>query len=162
MALGSLEKHGVIVRAQNSQEITAAYPLSAVPTDHQVLLSDGRSPYAMCAIDALGVPFTFGLKARVTSRCHLCRRVIEVRLGPASPPHAEPPETVVFHNMRLDGVWAENSCPFLNFFCGLGHLEEWRRANGLETRGVSLTVQEATDRARAAFGSPIDLRGAAS
>lgn len=35
------------------------YPVSALETNHQVTLADGRNFSAMCAIDAIGAAFTF-------------------------------------------------------------------------------------------------------
>src|SRR5262249_21409778 len=50
----------LIVWKEDEARILSAYPFSGVSTAHQVLI-DGHVPlYAMCAIDALGIPFMLG------------------------------------------------------------------------------------------------------
>ena len=47
--------------------VTVAYPFSGIPTPHRVQL-DGLPPvYAMCAIDALGLPAMAGRDGQITS-----------------------------------------------------------------------------------------------
>jgi hypothetical protein len=46
---------GDYLRLGSDGQIVAAYPFSAVPTPHVVLLKNGVTTYAMCAIDALGI-----------------------------------------------------------------------------------------------------------
>lgn len=58
-----------IVGLNAQHEVEYLYPLSCTETGHQVVLEDGRTFFAMCAIDALGTGVTFGMKARITSYC---------------------------------------------------------------------------------------------
>ncbi|XDO64454.1 organomercurial lyase [Streptomyces sp. RLB1-33] len=45
----------------------AAYPFSATPTAHRVHIAHGTEVWAMCAIDALGIPDMLGTDALITS-----------------------------------------------------------------------------------------------
>jgi hypothetical protein len=47
--------------------VTVAYPFSGVPTRHLAELDGLPAVYAMCAIDALGLPFMAGRDGRITS-----------------------------------------------------------------------------------------------
>jgi hypothetical protein len=47
--------------------VTVAYPFSGTPTPHRVELDDTPAVYAMCAIDALGLPAMTGRDGRITS-----------------------------------------------------------------------------------------------
>ena len=51
--------------------LTAAYPLSGVPTRHRIR-RDGTIIYANCAIDALAVPFMVDEIVRIESDCGHC------------------------------------------------------------------------------------------
>lgn len=57
--LEELEKKDILVRKNGTQEIVNIYPLSLVPTEHQIILEDGKKLFAMCAIDALGCQTCF-------------------------------------------------------------------------------------------------------
>jgi hypothetical protein len=47
--------------------VTVAYPFSGVPTTHRVQLDGLPAVYAMCAIDALGLPAMTGRDGQITS-----------------------------------------------------------------------------------------------
>jgi alkylmercury lyase len=47
--------------------VTVAYPFSGTPTAHRVELDGLPAVYAMCAIDALGLPAMTGRNGRITS-----------------------------------------------------------------------------------------------
>ena len=61
------EVHGAIARLDEKDlilvqdgQVTVAYPFSSTPTAFRVVPADGRERYAVCAIDALGVPVLLG------------------------------------------------------------------------------------------------------
>lgn len=60
--------------------IVFAYPVSALPTAHQVNLQDGRQLYAMCAVDALGVAFTFKQDIKINSVCRHCNAPVALQI----------------------------------------------------------------------------------
>lgn len=47
--------------------VAAAYPFSGIPTPHRVALDGLPAVFAMCAIDALGLPAMAGRNGRITS-----------------------------------------------------------------------------------------------
>lgn len=59
-----MEKDGMV--AENGK-VNFIYPVSALKTNHQVTLDDGRQFSAMCAIDAIGAAFTFHQNTEVHS-----------------------------------------------------------------------------------------------
>src|SRR5262249_22014945 len=71
--LSTLALDDLVQRNPTTGAITAAYPFSGVPQPHRVTLltdpqgSAGRQLFAMCALDALGVPLMLRQSALVTS-----------------------------------------------------------------------------------------------
>lgn len=53
--------------ADNKGKVNFIYPVSAMATNHHVMLADGRGFDAMCAIDAIGAAFTFHQDVEVNS-----------------------------------------------------------------------------------------------
>jgi hypothetical protein len=58
---------GDYVRLDTAGRIVAAYPFSPGPTRHRVTLPGGRTVFAMCAIDALGIPAMLDTDAKIDS-----------------------------------------------------------------------------------------------
>jgi len=58
-----------IVNQNCCGNIAHLYPVSASEIGHSVKLADGRSFNAMCAIDSLGCPATFGMACEINSFC---------------------------------------------------------------------------------------------
>lgn len=157
MLFESLIEKGVLYREPESKAVVSAYPLSVTPTEHKVVLADGRKVYAMCAVDSLGIPLTFAQGATITSVCHHCRHPITIRIESGKVVHLDPSSTAVWHKGILGDVWAEEACPFINFFCSADHLSQWKNQVGLQQVGLTMTVAEAMDRAREIFGQPIEV-----
>src|SRR5947209_1656108 len=67
-ALAELALHDMVVRDGATGTILGAYPFSAVATAHQVAIAGLGTVYAMCAVDALGIPYMLKRAATVTSR----------------------------------------------------------------------------------------------
>ena len=61
--------------------VKSAYPVSSVATSHRVTLADGRTLYAMCAIDALGCFFEFGQPLQIDASCHVCGAPLQITLS---------------------------------------------------------------------------------
>ena len=86
------EVHGAIARLDEKDlilvqdgQVKVAYPFAGTPTPFLAVLPDGRERYAVCAIDALGVPVLLGQPVVIRSRCHHCRQQMELDVGPAGP-----------------------------------------------------------------------------
>jgi hypothetical protein len=77
LILKGLTDKGLIVTGEN-RGISGLYPVSAAPNRHKVQLEDGRSLYAMCAIDSLGIAYEFNQNIAISSSCSQCNSAISV------------------------------------------------------------------------------------
>ncbi|MBU5676003.1 alkylmercury lyase family protein [Alkaliphilus sp. MSJ-5] len=73
-----INKRAIVV--DKDKNVNFIYPVSALPTNHKVTLSDGRSFYAMCAIDAIGTAFTFKQDINIDSKCSQCGESIYIQI----------------------------------------------------------------------------------
>lgn len=73
-----LEKDGMVVDEKG--KVNFIYPVSALKTNHQVTLDDGRQFSAMCAIDAIGAAFTFHKDTEVNSVSAVSGEPIYIRI----------------------------------------------------------------------------------
>ena len=86
-----------VVASSDNGDLNFIYPLSLVPTSHQVFLEDGRTLFAMCAVDALGTSLTFGQNIRIRSKCSECDKPVNIRVQDGCITTYEPEETRVLH-----------------------------------------------------------------
>jgi alkylmercury lyase-like protein len=149
--LRKLAAYDLMVWKEDEPRILSAYPFSGVPTAHQVLIDGHTRLYAMCAIDALGIPFMLGQGAGIRSACFFCQQPVTVDVHGGSLQGAFPLTTVVWFSEREGCCVAEARCPLMNFFCHKGHLHAWLTTS-LDERGEALSVREALDIGKAAFG----------
>lgn len=165
--------------------IRAAYPFSGLPTTHRVLLApdaadapdaagspqevaEQQQVFAMCALDALGIPLMLRRAATIRSEDALTQVPIQVSIEPAGNgplttldgwcAHWDPPGTVIFardaaHEHEHDGGCAAAGacCPVTNFFTQTAHAQQWAERHPVAD-GVVLTPVEAMHRAQALFG----------
>jgi hypothetical protein len=162
--------------------IRAAYPFSGVPTMHQVRLvpdpypaggpqhhgPTGQQVFAMCALDALGIPLMLRWQATIRSQDALTNEPVEVSVTAvdgASPANLagwsarwDPPGTVVYarsaeheHEHDAGCAAAGTCCPMTNFFVDAAHAQQWAQTHEVPD-GVVLAPVEALHRAQALFG----------
>jgi hypothetical protein len=131
-------------------EVAVAYPFSATPTRHRVRLSDGRAYWAMCAIDALGIPDLVERPAQIDAREPGSDRPISVRIAPDGTPSWTPAEAVVVAAASGAGCTSGCACPHINLFSCAADGERYLARPDL--RGTILTVPEATAVGRRLFG----------
>jgi hypothetical protein len=94
-ALSELVEHD-LVQLDPDGEVAVAYPFSASPTRHRVLTDDGRAYWAMCAIDALGIPYLLHQAAEVRAQEPGSYRAITDAIVPAAVTvRAEPADAAV-------------------------------------------------------------------
>ena len=135
--------------------LASMYPFSAVPTRHLVRFADGRHVYALCAIDALGIPFMLDQDVAIESADPTTDEPIRVQIqqGVVS----WQPETAVVLTVALEqpdaipGAKAESCCPAMNFFADEATAEAYRRTH-CELPGLLLSQEEAVQRGKRAFG----------
>lgn len=158
-SLAELERRGSIHRKPGDGAVTHAYPFSDEPTAHRVRLAGGPEVYAMCAIDALGMPFMLRKDAVIVSTCAGCGRDVRVEIASGRIAAHDPAHVAVWYGTVEQGcVPATDLCPDLNFFCSPEHLAAWSHAQADRT-GEALTLDEALRRGRQVFE---DLLGARS
>lgn len=134
------------------ETVLLAYPFSAVPTPHRVRLTS-REVFALCAVDALGIPAMLGETAEISSRCAHCGSKVQVQAQPDALSQYHPSEIVVWFPESEDDPCpvAQSRCPNISFFCIHEHLEVWRRGSG-QPQGVVLSLLEAFEVSREIFG----------
>jgi hypothetical protein len=88
-----------------------------------VLTDAGKALYAMCAIDALGIPFMLGQGASIRSACFFCQQPVRVDITGGLLQRAHPSTSIVWFSERDGCCVAEARCPLMNFFCNEGHLQ---------------------------------------
>jgi hypothetical protein len=121
------EKKDILIRKEGTQEIVNVYPFSIVPTEHQLILEDGKKLFAMCAIDALGMPNMFSRNVKIISRCAKCKQEITIEVKDGKAARLSHPHTVVWHQKTQIATKAtETMCPYTKYFCCKEHLEEFR------------------------------------
>lgn len=90
--------------------INFVYPVSALPTNHHVVLKDGRALHAMCAVDALGVALTFKQDTEISSKCSHCGETVTVEVQEEKIAKLHPSTTHVLHvDLKNNDNWA-GSC----------------------------------------------------
>lgn len=145
--VAELERAGSIHRNPGDGAITHAYPFSNEPTSHRVRLAGGPEVFAMCAIDALGMPFMLRRDVDIASACAGCG--VEVRGGRVGA-HAPSDVTVWLGDTSEGCVAATDLCPDLNFFCSPACREGWNRTHP-EKRGEGLRLEDAVSQGRRVF-----------
>lgn len=131
-ALGRLEKADLLCLDPESREVCCAYPFSTEPTKHVVRFldwPDAKPVYALCAVDALGVPFMFHRDVSVTSSCPHCARPITIKVRNGVIVDRTPAETVVWRGTACSEHAATSLCPAVNFFCSWDHAAIWRQGH---------------------------------
>lgn len=121
--------------------VAGAFPLSAVPTRHHVRVDGGPVLYAMCAVDALGMPAMLGAAGTVTSTDPVTGQDIDVRVGADGTLDVRPPGVVVLLARVGDGPLASACCSVIDFYGDRAAAEQVLRGPG--TDGAVLTVSEA-------------------
>ncbi len=139
--------------------IGVAYPFSGRPTPYRVELAAGPAVFAMCAIDALGIPQMLGRDAHISSIDPVSGQPITVevdhgvwRFAPAS--------TVVLDGRTASGgpggTVADRCCPHINFHTDRAAADAYRRAHP-DMTAMLFDQAEAVQAAGRAFGNLLDV-----
>jgi hypothetical protein len=132
--------------------VAVAYPFSGVPRGHRVELDGGPAVWAMCAIDALGIPQLAGRDATITAADPADGRAVRVTVRGGEWTWTPPSTVVLMASTRDDGPSASCTCGYVNFYSQA----EQARAD-LDARpdlvGQVLDQPTAVDLADAVFGS---------
>ena len=94
-ALAVLEANDLVHLDPVSGAVRVAYPFSTTPTRHRVSLDGGAEVFAMCAIDALGIPAMTGGSAEIRSQDPSTGAPIEIALEPSGAGEWRPAQAMV-------------------------------------------------------------------
>ncbi|WP_438297203.1 organomercurial lyase [Streptomyces sp. HUAS TT7] len=132
--------------------IRAAYPFSAVPADHRVLLANGMEVWAMCAVDALGIPDMLRSDAVITSTDPVTGEKVTIT-STSGVMTWQPSTAVVYVGQRsCTGPAADIACGALNFFTSRHTARTWAEQNPDYT-GAPVDHAQAETLGRSIFGS---------
>lgn len=116
-----------LIAVDGEGRLTAAYPFSPTPTPH--LVSLGRvDVYAMCAIDALGMPFMLGTDAVITSTDPRTGEPVRVTIVGGVVTFQPPEAVVVYAATAATGRSVDVCCSTINFFASAGSAQAWLAA----------------------------------
>jgi Alkylmercury lyase len=157
-ALSELVERDLVALGPDGQ-VAVAYPFSAVPTRHQVRTADGRAYWAMCAIDALGMPYLLHQAAEIHAREPGSDLAITIAFDPAAQTLSPDPAGAAVAVARLgEGCAAACACPHINLFGSTAAAERYLAGSDLD--GAILDVPAATATGRRVFGDLLDRLGA--
>lgn len=151
-SLERLEAERHLARVPGTSRLLMVFPLSAVPTPYRVSLPHGRSYYANCAWDALGVHLLLHHPVRIESYCHHCGAPIRLELHEARAFSPDPSLPVLYFGLPAAKWWRDvvHTCGTqMLFFSSESHLSAWKDRHP-EEDGETMTVAQAL-----AIGMPI-------
>jgi hypothetical protein len=187
--LARLAAQDLLQRDPATGRIRAAYPFSGVSTPHRVTLFADQSGerteeiaaqvYAMCALDALGIPLMLRRSARITAVDALIGEPIRVLVRPVQHPQHlpraiplavwqaqwDPVDAVIYarpgeHEAEHDAgacIAAGTCCPITNFFRTPESAAAWAaRQPARSLDGVVVGQTEALERAHALVAGVLD------
>jgi Alkylmercury lyase len=153
-ALGALAAADLVHTDPATGSISVAYPFSGQPTPHRVELAGGPAVFAMCAIDALGIPQMLGRDGRISSVDPANGQPVTVEVQDGLW-RFRPATTVLLVGRTAGGPVADCCCPHINFHTTQEAAEAYRRAHpGMTGRLFGQTA--AVQAARQAFGGMLD------
>lgn len=139
-----LETLDLAQRVRATGAIRAAYPFSGVPTAHRVRLTpdsnagaiSGIEVFAMCAIDALGIPLMLRCNAQISSRDPLTHSPVSITVFASSASgwaaRWDPLSAVVYarpegheHEHDCGAEAAGTCCGLTQFFTDAAHAAAW-------------------------------------
>ncbi|OLS29037.1 MAG: hypothetical protein HeimC2_02320 [Candidatus Heimdallarchaeota archaeon LC_2] len=124
----------------DGNKLIGAYPISPSPTDYSVNLEGIGEGFSMCAVDALGIPYTFMRKTIIKTIDKSTGNDLELIIDP----HSENQEIldifVAYQNTPEDlqgsNSAAKVQCPTINFYSSKSdipsNLQTWTYLQALE------------------------------
>ena len=141
-----------LVHVDGNGRPVVAYPFSAKPRGHRVLIEEKHWVEAMCAIDALGIAPMLGVAIEIHSRDPVNAGEVWVRLEPREGTWWEPEEAVVLSGSTCcEGPSFGGCCDVLNFFETRENAERYLAEHG-EVAGHPISLPEAIEAGRIVFG----------
>jgi len=143
---------------ENKTMIEAAYPFSNLKTAQLIKFKEKsyKDIYAMCAIDALGIPFMLNSGIFIKSKCFHCDDGIDIEIEDHEIINLYPENTVVWCHMEYSCCAATSLCNNINFFSSVQHFEEWQQ-NNKKSKGFLIQIQEAFHLGKLFFGKRLQF-----
>lgn len=158
--INKLEEKDLLFRRKKTKKILSIYPLSLLPTDHKVILEKSESLFAMCAVDALGIPNMFKENAKIVSKCEGCKQEIIIQIKNGMIISKSHPHILIWSPRKQESPQAKTCCPLVNFFCSERHLKEWGVKNpDLAKKGHSILLEKAYPRIKECWKSYGEIIG---
>jgi hypothetical protein len=156
--LASFATLDLVHHDQASGEILVAYPFSARPRGHSVLIDGTQRVEAMCAIDALGIAPMLELPLEITSHDPHSGGQVRVRLDPDDGAWWEPITAVVLAGSACcDGPSFRGCCDVLNFFESPDTADHYLSKHP-ELAGFPISIPEAVEAGHAVFANLLKER----
>ena len=141
-----------LVHTDASGHITVAYPFSGSDRGIHVQQADGPGVWAMCAIDALGIPQMAGRDVVITATDPASREPVAVESQDGRLTWQPPGAVVLLATNGRGGIIAECTCPLITFHTTERHALDHLAAQSGAT-GQVLSQAKAHELAGDAFGS---------
>ncbi len=155
-AMAKFAEEDLVHQDSSTGEILVAYPFSGRATAHRVRLGVDREVDAMCAVDALGMPYMLAAEAEIVSHDPLTGDEVWVRIDPGDGVWWEPQTAVVFAGATgASGPSASTCCSFINFFASAKSAGRYLRENPV-VRGETLSIPEAVEAGELIFGDLLE------
>ncbi|MGH3631183.1 MAG: organomercurial lyase, partial [Sciscionella sp.] len=122
--------------------VSVAYPFSGVPSGHRVTLADGPSVWAMCAIDALGIPQMANRDATIIATDPHTNEPVRVEATAGEWRWTPRSTTVLVAQADTGDASALCACPHVNFYTSPKHAQAYL-SNHPELTGELLLAQGA-------------------
>jgi hypothetical protein len=150
-AMARLEAADLVHADPATGAATTAYPFSGVPTPHEVRVGGAPLLYAMCAIDALGIPLMTGRDGVINSVSPGTGDPITVEFRAGAWRWQPATAVVLIAGTGADGPSRSCSCPFIAFHATAGQAAAYLR-EGPAAAGRIVTQTDAVAAAEAEFG----------
>jgi len=126
------------------------YPFSARPTRHRVTPADGRGYYAMCAIDALGIPYMLGEAGEVQTQPPESQPTVRVTNDVDGHAAWTPVNAVAVAAFGDGRSLAQTACPHINLFASPRAAARYLDTHRVQ--GNILSITQAAEAGRWLFG----------
>ena len=113
-----------LVAIDDTDTLVAAYPFSPRPTAHRVTVDEVRT-FAMCAIDALGIPFMLGTDATIDSADPQTGQPVRATVAARMLAFEQPDAVVVYAATATAGRSVDTCCSTINFFASEHSARTW-------------------------------------
>jgi hypothetical protein len=114
-----------LVHVDRDGQVAVAYPFSGVPSGHQVQLANGPAVWAMCAIDALGIPQMVDRDATITAADPSTGEPVTVEAHAGTWRWTPATAAVLIAQTGAGGPSAECTCGHVNFYSHAEHAQTY-------------------------------------